>query len=229
MRRNGARLVAAVLLPAVLLLVAGVSAQPQRADAPIMINDLACPANIITLESGSDLKDYQAVNTTVVLQPGNYSMTDAVQVVEANAVVCYVGNGTTREDVTVFQTQASGSFRATGTGTLGLKGLVLSGPVGGALFSGGAIDAQSGGSLSVEDVTLQEIRRAFPILLLEPRDITFSNTRFQGVSGSQGVLGCGGSSSNLRMHEVRCLFFKRQGAHPYAICRGSHQNPNSQR
>lgn len=94
-----------LLLPVVQLLLeapAAVSAQPQRADAPIIIIDLACPTdNVITLEPSSDLFLNRQPNTTYLLRPGPYTASLPVDVGGDGAVVCYVGLGSAREDVVV--------------------------------------------------------------------------------------------------------------------------------
>lgn len=127
MRRNGARLVAAVLLPAVLLLAAGMSAQPQRADPAITINDLACPSTTTTIatEVHPNLGQYQTPDTTYLLRPGVYDWSDVFATRSPGSVVCYLGTGTTSDQVTI-QLSNTGFFQVAGD-TLGFKGLVLTG------------------------------------------------------------------------------------------------------
>jgi hypothetical protein len=202
---KGPNLRVAVLLP-VMLWLAGASAQPLRADSPITINGLACPSdNVIPLDpaSGSiDLADNQDANTTYVLLPGAFTLTRPTRVNGKGSVVCYMGNGTTREDVVVdLPSNFSGRFLVDG-GTLGLKGMVVDGSAGQMTVPSGynLVDVVAGGSLTASAVTFQNIRAEMTISLVQSAHVTCTKTRFRALSMVLAVLRC--DDSILQLQEV---------------------------
>jgi hypothetical protein len=180
----------AVLL---LLLAAAASAQ-----SPVMINDLECPANEVSLPTSTpenmvDLFNYQQPNTTYILQPGDHDLS-AYTRVSKSSTLCYVANETAVREVVV---NLSGLLFVDG-GTLGLKGLVVDGSESTTLPTIEALSA----SLSVEDTTFQSIIAGaeYAAMNFQATNIKFSRTTFRGLNGLNGLYGYSGS---LQLHEVR--------------------------
>lgn len=107
-----------------------------------------------------------------------YDWSDVFATRSPGLVVCYLGTGTTSDQVTI-QLSNTGFFQVAGD-TLGFKGLVLT-----STPEAAAIDVSNSGSLSVEDVT---ISGPMPVRLRDAAgSVTFSRTTFGRIQGTGEV------------------------------------------